>query len=95
MEFNNPKDFAHFLRDQPEIKEILPWSNELIHYCDSINKGCNCKRNERIRRTEEVYIDIVTNIINQNKDIHHFLKKFSGESTFVFRMGDDVLLEIS
>jgi hypothetical protein len=93
MEFNGATNFTEFLASKPEIKEILPWSEELIFYCGVINKGCGCTKQKRIDRAEGVYINLVKEIIIPNKDIQHFMKKFSGEDKFIFKAGDSVIAE--
>tara|TARA_Y100000310_G_C20172296_1_gene574249 strand:- start:144 stop:428 length:285 start_codon:yes stop_codon:yes gene_type:complete len=92
MEFNDATEFANYLRGKPEIVEILPWSNDLMHYCDVINQGCNCGINARTDRAEGVYVGLLKDILDANKDIQHFIKKFSGESSFTFKSKGEVIL---
>ena len=93
-EFKNAQEFVEFLEENETIRSILPFAEELMALHKNINKGCNCKRNQRIALRYHVYNNMIKNDMTDNADLQDSFKKYSGASAVTWRDDNELLLEI-
>jgi len=93
-EFNNPDEFTAFLRENETIRSILPFADELVALTDSIDKGCACRKNQRIANRDHVYKTMLQNILAVNKELQGMVKKYGGFEKALWKSNDETILEI-
>lgn len=93
-EFNTPNEFAAFLEENETIKSILPFSDEIIALTDGIEKGCACRKNQRIANRDHVYRTMLQNILAVNAELQSTIKQYGGFSKAIWKLNDETLLEI-
>lgn len=90
----NRTQLVTMIKEDEIIREILPWSDTLVKYHDNINKGCSCNKGKRGRATDNLYLDIVKNFLNENADVKLYLKEHLMEDSIEFTHEEEVILVI-
>ena len=88
------ESLVRLMEKNPELTEVLPWSEMLIKYHNGINEGCSCNKTKRAKAAENLYVDIVTNFVSPNNDVKDYLKDFFTGDKILFTKGDEILLTI-
>lgn len=93
-EFNGAAEFAKFLRDNATLMSLIPFGEELVALDSNVEKGCKCRRGQRLSNRDHVYKTMITNIVALNEDIQKTFKEYSGETSVSWKENGEVLLEI-
>ena len=93
-EFNSPDEFTSFLRSNETIRSILPFAAELVSLTDSIDKGCACRKNQRIANRDHVYRTMLKNILAVNKELQDMVKQYGGFQKALWKLNNETVLEI-
>lgn len=99
--FDGPDQFVDFLEENPEIKELIPWAQDLINFHKNVHKGCKCKENVRAMHRDNSYKDMVINVIGMSRPLQSVLADKMGafdpntglSDTIQFKLHGEVLLE--
>tara|TARA_B100000131_G_C17941753_1_gene542632 strand:- start:110 stop:394 length:285 start_codon:yes stop_codon:yes gene_type:complete len=90
----NRQKLVSLIREDEVLSDVLPWSQTLVKYEESINKGCSCTRNKREKAAIALYVDIVNNFIVKDSDLKSFLKNHFGNDSIVFKEAEQVIASI-
>jgi len=93
--FNGPAEFVDYLEENPELREVIAWTDDLIRFHKNVHKGCKCKERLRMLYRDDSYRQLVSSVIENDLHLRSFLRDYLGEEEIEFKLNGEVLLEIT
>ena len=94
-EFKDASEFVDFLKENETIASILPFAEELVSLHENVEKGCKCRRNQRVATRDHIYKTMIENVMAGNEDLQDTFREYSGITAATWKENNDkILLEI-
>ena len=91
--FSGPAEFVSFLEKNPEVKELIAWSEDLVAMDKNIHKGCKCREKLRVKHRDNTYRDLVVTVIGLSRPLQSVLREYLQEDEIKFKIGEEIILE--
>lgn len=93
--FDGPAEFVDFLEENPDVREVVAWADDLIRFHKNVYKGCKCKERLRMQYRDDSYRQLVSSVIENDLHLRSFLLDHLDDEEVEFKLHGEVLLKMT